>query len=191
MVKVKGSSLKTSVARARKMFGDEAFKKAISPLSEEEKRILDGKILENDWISLDIYVHWLEREVKELLNGDEYQLEVFSEQGSLEHLSGIYKFFIRFGSPEFIIKRSATIMNQYFQGLECEVTLPEPLKAILTFTGLERHHRLYEYVILGFCKKAAELTGGNNVRAEITKSVGNGSNQSEITITWDSIKSAP
>ena len=99
-------------------------------------------------------------------------------------LHGIYRVFVRLRSPESIIKRIVIIHRTYFTGASVGFDLPRPGRAIVKYGGFEKHHRLLEYVIIGFYRKALELCGAKRVQVMVTVPIVQGGGSCELTITW-------
>jgi hypothetical protein len=52
------------------------------------------------------------------------------------------------------------------------------------YEGFEKHHRLLEYVLIGFYRKALELCGAKQVQVMVTVPIANGGRFCELTKTW-------
>src|ERR1700740_2248703 len=77
-------------------------------------------------------------------------------------LRGIYKAFVKLGSPEFVIKRIAAVHETYFQGVPIEVRVRGQGKAVVRYAGFEKQHRIMGFAIIGFFKKALEISGATD-----------------------------
>ena len=112
------------------------------------------------------------------------QKEVFSSTWYPLELRGIYKAFVKLGSPEFVIKRIAAVHATYFQGVPIEVQLQGHAKAVVRYTGFEKQHRIMGFAIMGFFKKALEISGANDVVLCFTVPIEEGKPFSELSISW-------
>ena len=101
-----------------------------------------------------------------------------------KQLRGIYKAFVKLGSPEFVIKRIAAVHATYFQGVPIEVNLQGSGKAVVRYTGFEKQHRIMGFAIIGFFKKALEISGAKDVVLRFTTPIEEGKEFAELSISW-------
>jgi hypothetical protein len=102
-----------------------------------------------------------------------------------KQLEGIYKSFIKQGSPEFLLKRLAAVHVTYYKGFSVEVEMDSAHKATVHYTGFEKQHYLSEYGIIGFFRKALEISGAKNVAAGFTTKISAGTGVAELALTWN------
>jgi len=57
-------------------------------------------------------------------------------------------------------------------------------KATVHYTGFEKQHYLSEYGIIGFFRKALEISGAKNVAAEFTNKISAGTGIADLSLTW-------
>jgi hypothetical protein len=119
-----------------------------------------------------------------LADGKEEMITRGSEVVIEKQLRGVYKAFVKFGSPEFVIKRIAAVHATYFQGVPIEVHLQGPGKALVRYTGFERQHRIMGFAIIGFFKKALEISGAKDVVLRFTVPIEEGKEFAELSISW-------
>lgn len=70
--------------------------------------------------------------------------------------------FVRLGSPEFVIRRIAAVHSTYFDGVQIIPEMKGPNSATIQYVGFPRGHRIW-FVILGFFRKALEISGAKKV----------------------------
>jgi hypothetical protein len=100
-------------------------------------------------------------------------------------LTGVYKFFIKVGTPKFLIDRASSLMKTYFE--PCEITVKQTDTKELQFqiTLFPEADEVVEWNIAGWIDKALEISGCKNVKTRVTKSLARGDKYSEIIITWE------
>jgi hypothetical protein len=157
MVQIKGSSVQETINQIKRRAGDEAFGKILGFLDTDARKLFEGEIFASSWYSLDCFCRFLEVEIKVLANGNEEMITRGSEAVAERQLRGIYKAFVKLGSPEFVIKRVAAVHATYFQGVPIQVELPAPGIAKVTYKGFAQQHRLMGFAIIGFFRKALEI----------------------------------
>jgi hypothetical protein len=184
VLKVKGTVLLDTMQAIKDRAGEQEFHKIVSHLDEQSKKVFENAIYASSWYSLDALARFLEVDIRETANGDERELTRRSEVVIEKQHRGIYRMFIRLGSPEFVIKRIAAVHATYFDGVKIEVRMPESKKALIRYIGFERHHRIMEFAILGFFRKALEISGAKGVQAAFTTPLSEGREFCELTATW-------
>src|SRR5208282_154242 len=184
MVQIKGSAIKETIDQIKRRSGDAAFQKILGLLDEETRKVLDGEIFSSTWYSLDLFTRFLEIEIKVLADGNEEMVTRLSEAVVERQLRGIYKAFVKLGSPEFVIKRIAAVHKAYFQGAGIEVRLSEKDKALIRYKGFEKQHRIIGFAIIGFFKKALEISGAKEVTVYFTTPIESDKEYCELSIAW-------
>jgi hypothetical protein len=56
-------------------------------------------------------------------------------------------------------ERIAAVHATYFHGVPIEVQLQGQGKAMIKYKGFQKHHRIMGFAIIGFFKKALEISG--------------------------------
>jgi hypothetical protein len=184
MVQIKGATIKETVTQIKTRAGDQAFQKILALLDEDTRRIFEGEIFASTWYPLDKFARFLEVEIRVLANGREEVITRGAEAVNERQLLGIYKAFVRVGSPEYVIERIAAVHTTYFQGVSVDVQLPEPRKALIKYIGFEKQHRIMGFAIIGFFNKALELSGANNAVIYFTTPIEEGRGYAELSIAW-------
>jgi hypothetical protein len=182
-VQIKGSAVFDMIRSVKTREGEEGFRALVSFVDEPFRAMFLGGIFDAAWYPLDAYVAFLAATLK--YSGDDEKVLIGRTEAVIEkQLQGIYRVFVRLRSPESIIKRIVTIHRTYFTGASVGFDLPAPGHAIVKYGGFEKHHRLLEYVIIGFYNKALELCGAKQVQVMVTVPMAKGAGLCELTMTW-------
>ena len=184
MVQIKGSAIKETINQIKARNGEDALQKIFDLLDEETLTVCQGEIYSSSWYPLAIFTRFLEVEIKVLADGREEMITRGSEVVIEKQLRGIYKAFVKLGSPEFVMKRIAAVHATYFQGVPIEVNLQGPGKAVVRYTGFEKQHRIMGFAIIGFFKKALEISGAKDVVLRFTVPIEEGKEFAELSIAW-------
>jgi hypothetical protein len=161
----KGSGFASAVAVLRKTIGGEAMERVIAVLSPETAELVRRPPLPVAWISM-LHFPELTRAVRAHAFGvDERKFEEWGREAIIADLRTIYRMFIRFLSPQFVIERGAKLWAQYtrnqgkawgendgpgacvvhYEGLPAELVSPEfwayqrgVLLGIMEVTGMKQ-----------------------------------------------------
>ena len=185
MPEIKGTALTDTIKSIKRRFGEQTYNTIVDQLKGETRALFQRSlILPSSWYSVDAFVQFLEMYVKVAVQGNEQDLVRGSEIVIERQLSGIYKWFVKLGSPEFVLNRMSAVHRTYFQGVDIEVKLPSPGKAVVKYTGFAKQHRLIGLIIIGFYRKALEISGAKEVKAEFSTSIEDGKGYSELLLSW-------
>lgn len=185
MIEIKGSVINDSVNAVKLRSGEEIFKKILEQLNPDTKKIFESAIISHThWYPLDAFLQYLEADLKLTANGDENELIERSEQLIEKQLRGIYKVFVKFGSPEFIINRVSLSQLHYLKGLTIESNMINPEKARVKYIGFEKQHRLIGFSIIGYYKKALDMSGAKNIKIKYITAIEEGKGFCELEMEW-------
>lgn len=184
MAKIKGVVVSDSIKAVKNRSG-EAYADVVALLKPETRTLFEqGNIIPSEWYPLDAFVEFLEADVKVTANGREEELIRRSEVIIEQHLKGIYKLFVKFGSPEFVLNRLAVVHRTYFQGVDVDAKVTAPGQGVVRYTGFEPQHRLIGMSIIGYFRKALEISGARNVKAGFTTPIDEGKPFCELALAW-------
>jgi hypothetical protein len=183
MVQIKGTAVLDTIRVVKGREGEQRFKAILALLDDETKPIFEGEIFDASWYPLNGFVAFLAASLR--LTGDDEKVLIRRSEAVVERqLRGVYRVFVRLRSPESILKRMGIVHQTYFTGVGIRVEIPEQGRANIRFSGFEAQHRLLEYVIIGFYRKALELCGAKLVAAEFTVPMAAAAKYCELSVTW-------
>ena len=123
MVQIKGTALKEAVEQVKAHAGLDAFENILRQLDAESRKIIESDLVSSNWYALDHFARFLEVQNRVLAGGKEEMIIRGAEAANERQLRGVYKAFVKVGSPEFVIERLAAVHATYFQGVTIEVQL--------------------------------------------------------------------
>jgi hypothetical protein len=184
-MEVKGTAINSIPEFILKRFGKEGLNQWLNALTEGARKIYGGAILAGNWYPIkEIMVEPTRKMCELFYRGD---LKGAREGGRFSAemgLKGVYRIFVKLGSPEFLIRRASAIFTSYYQPSEMKVVSQEDRKAIVHITKFSEPSALIENRIAGWMEKALEISGCKSVKVLITQSLAKGSSHTEIIATW-------
>lgn len=133
----KGSGFTSAVTVLRKMLGGEKLERIIATLSPETSELVRRPPLPVAWISVGHFPELLRAVRAHGFGGDETKFEEWGRQAMLIDLRTIYKMFIRFLSPQFVIERGAKLWQTYTRNQgNVRAVADTASSAIVTYEGL-------------------------------------------------------
>jgi hypothetical protein len=183
VAEIKGTVLLDTLKAIKARGGDAEFARIRTLLSEASRKVFESSIQASSWYPLDAFTEFLEVDIRETANGDREVLIKRSEKVIESQLRGIYKIFVAFGSPRFVITRISAVHATYFKGIQI---IPEmdSQSATIKYAGFGKQHEIMECPVIGFFRKALEISGAKQVRMEFTIPISKGEAYAELTITW-------
>ena len=181
---IKGSAIIGTIEQIKKLFGESEYQNLLGLLNENDKKIFNATILASFWYPLNSFVNLLEADVTYFHNGNRDQLQKGTEDIVTKQLSGIYKLFVKLGSPEYIVKKIGLINNSYFKGIDLEIISSSSGNYVGRYYGFDKNHNIFEYIIIGFYKRALEISGAKNIKIKFNTPISAGKDYAEIQVTW-------
>ncbi len=184
MVQIKGTAVLDTIKAIKARAGGTELEKIAACLDEETKNIFLGPISPSSWYPFDAFARFLEADIRETAGGNEEELIKRSEAVIERQLHGIYKIFVRLGSPEFVIRRIAAVHSTYFEGVEIISEMKGANSAAIQYVGFAPAHRIIGFVIIGFFRKALEISGAKQIEVHFRVPIEAGERYCELALTW-------
>ncbi|MCK4642327.1 hypothetical protein KAU32_01695 [bacterium] len=122
--------------------------------------------------------------VDKLCDGDmqvTYDLGIFSAEFAL---TGIYKIFVKMGSPSFIIKKASVIFPSYYKPSAMQTVELKKNSAKVQIIDFQGMNEYIEPGIHGWIHTAMLMTGVKDLSVKVTKSLTRGDDITEFDINW-------
>lgn len=185
IMEVKGTAVKSIPEFIAKNFPTKK-KEWLDAMPEGSKKIMSGLLFTNNWYPLMDGLYYPMKSISKVFyNGDDVKTaRVMGRYSADIALTGVYKFFIQFGSPKYIIERASRIFSTYFQPSEMVVLNASKNGLLLHLTKFPESAEIIEENIAGWMERALEISGCRQVNVEITKSLTKKHSVTEFTISW-------
>ena len=180
---IKGRVLLDSLAAIKQRESEAVLVQIVQSLSEKSRRVFESPILFSDWYPLDAYAEFLEADVRETANNNCEVLAQRSGKIVEAHLRGVYRIFVRLGSPKFVITRISAVHQAYFRGVTIAPQV-DGHRATIRYFGFQKQHAIMESTITGFFRKALELSGAKHIDLKFTVPIAQAGPYAELTIDW-------
>ncbi|MCP4537016.1 MAG: hypothetical protein GY832_07700 [Chloroflexi bacterium] len=182
MMEIKGVSVKAAPEFVRQRFGSR-YDEWFNSLSESSRDVVKNAFASN-WYPLYEAVIEPTKKVCDIFFGG-------SEQGAWEvgrtsadqALKGVYKIFVKVGSPGFIISRASRIFGNMLKPGEMTVIESSPNKAVMHMQ-LPESDRLLELRMAGWMQQALVISGCKDPKFAVTQSIAKGDPITEFVATW-------
>ncbi len=185
-MEIKGSAVICTREYVKTKFGDDNFKRWRDSLSEDAKDDYSKANLPNNWFPLRTVVEEPTQKICEMLHSGDLQGAWDLGRFSADYgLKGIYRFFVKMGSPQFIVKKAGSILPTYYNPSIMKVDSTDDNSAVVHIIKFDHISSVIEHRIGGWMEQAMEISGGKNVSVDISKSMVKGDDVTEYTIKWN------
>ena len=99
-------------------------------------------------------------------------------------LNGIYRIFVKVGSPNFIISRASRIIKSFYNPSDVEMLENKPYFARFRIKNFEFIDKYIEARICGWVEQALYINGLRNHTVKIEKSMAAGDQYTEFSFSW-------
>jgi hypothetical protein len=184
-MEIKGTAVRSIPEFVQKNF-PLRFQEWLGLLPPESRKIMGGLIFTNNWYPLQNGLTVPMKTISKIFYGGD-DIKTARTMGHFSAdiaLTGVYKFFIQFGSPKYIIERGSRIFTTYFQPSEMVAINASKNSLTVQITKFPELDPIIEHNIAGWMERALEISGCKQVKAEIKKSLTNNFSVTEIDISW-------
>ncbi len=109
---IKGANCVNTIAETQRLLGP-GFKRFVAKLPSATQTIATRRVLAVEWLPLRDWAPFVQG-VYDELGQDEGRMLTTARGWANADFSGIYKFLLRFGSPQFILARTSKVWSTYF-----------------------------------------------------------------------------
>jgi len=164
MERVKGITLDSFPDYIGKRFGKGEVAAFASALSPEAGKVIRNGPVKSTWYSRAIYFEIL-ASFAQRYGGDSPSrlIRDLSAFAAERDLKGIYRFFLKFGYPGFVLGQSAVLWKNYFEGGTLEVVVKEKTHMVVRLVD-EIYLPYTCDLIIGYGERATTLSGGKDVK---------------------------
>jgi uncharacterized protein (TIGR02265 family) len=183
-VRSKGTTLAAVLGYTRDRHGEEGVARLAQHLrSPAAARHLQELLLRGSWYPFADFIALLEAGDAAFPDRTSFAARQ-GAYGAETDLRGVYRAFIRLATPRFLIERAGAMWSQYYNSGTLRVTEPGAGQVHFELTGFGAPHRLHCDAVLGWCARAAELTGAKGVQGQQISCRGDGESRCRFRLDW-------
>lgn len=184
-MEVKGTAVMATREFVKSKFGEPGLLKWASTLSPEAKEVYTGAVLTNQWYDLKKILEEPSVKIAETFyNGDK---KAYLEVGrhSADHgLKGIYKLFVKIGSPQFILTKAGSILPTYYKPSIMRGEEADKNTYRIYINQFNQYSDVIEHRILGWMERALEICGCKDINISVPKSLAKRDQFTQYDIEW-------
>jgi hypothetical protein len=100
-------------------------------------------------------------------------------------LKGVYKLFVKLGSPSFIISKGSSILGTYYKDSVMDLVEEKKNSSLLRITRFPGIHKVVELRIAGWMQRSLEICGCKDIKVNMPKLLSRGDAYTEYMVTWN------
>ena len=184
-MEVKGAAIITIPLFIKDRFGVGGLNQWMDALTPEALKVYPASVLVSSWYPLKEFLIEPLRKMCDLFYARDLKGAGESGHFSADYsLKGVYKIFVKLGSPEFMLRRAGSILPIYYTPSEIKVVECRKGRGIMQITKFPEMDQVLEVRIAGWMERAIEISGGKQPNIKITQSLTAGDPLSEFLATW-------
>jgi hypothetical protein len=184
MDRIKGITLDSFPDYIAKRFGKGEVAAFASALSPEAGKVTREGPVKSTWYSRAVYFEILAGFAQRYGGDDPSKLvRDLSAFAADRDLKSIYRFFLKFGYPGFVLGQSAVLWKNYFEGGALEVISREKTRMFVRLTD-EVYLPYTCDLIIGYGERATTLSGGKDVTVSHPVCKHRGGPHCDFEVVW-------
>jgi hypothetical protein len=184
-MKVKGTAISFLPSFIEGRFGTDKMNAWVAQLPPASRDIFSKPIMATSWYPLQEAMAVPLRSVCASFFGGDIKGAWETGRYSADFgLKGIYKIFVKLGSPEGLARKAAEVLPKYYDPCAMEILSAEKGSAVLRVTNFPESDAFTEARLGGYMQRGVEISGGTNVRVDIAAAMSKGEPYTEYRVTW-------
>jgi hypothetical protein len=185
-METKGAIIKLIPQYIKEKHGEEKYQEWFGALPQESKKIFENQVLTGQWYPFQYGMKEPINKMVELCYGrDIYQVRELATMISNTTFKGVYKAFIKLGSPNLLMGKADIVAKQLFRPTKLEIIENEKNHAILRYTEFPGMFEALEFAGVCLIETILGLTGAKNAKVKINASIGKGDTYTEYEAIWE------
>lgn len=168
-----------------KTYGQSEVDKVVEALSEEDQTLFSRPIIPVAWIDYSAYMRYMFMADRILGTGNYQVLAKSAHYACDKQFKGIYKFFVSFTSPEYVLKRVSQVWRQFHSAGTLTLVPKTEKTADLVLVGFPDIPKGHEYSHMPYMCRIMELSSAKNVKAIHPKCMARGDDQCLFKFKWE------
>lgn len=181
---IKGNQILLAKKYFAQRFGQEALARVIGEMSGKNRLIMQGPIASAAWVSDEAHVEFLAAADKILGAGDFKLDRECGRYMAQEGIPRIYKVFIQFGDPGFVISRADRFWAQVHTSGELQIIPTAKNSAVAKLTNKTFPHKAFCASLAGYFEGVLELCGAKEISVKEIHCVCDNAKACEFAAGW-------
>jgi len=159
MSKIRGAAVVSTMEYVMYEKGKEVYKRVLSHLNSRQQDLFRKRMDDYTWVELDDFIDFNLAIVREVYNGNKEKLEELGAESAEYGVNSFVKFFIKFGSVSFLLKKSTAAFSGYHTSGRVILIEKEKNSAKFLVVDVPDRENVNALRVKGFIGRVIELVG--------------------------------
>ncbi|MFC1884091.1 DUF2378 family protein [Thermodesulfobacteriota bacterium] len=155
-------------------------------LTDEDRKVISGKILASSWYPYDTYRRCVEAVSKEVAKDNLDTIRGWGRAFVDSVYKDIYKNLFSENDPRKAMKSRQMMFKTLYDSITVDLEEISESEYIVTFKGVESDFKSLFAMSIGVMERGLELSGAKGLKAEFIDKSWNGDPQTRIRFSWES-----
>jgi hypothetical protein len=165
--------------------GEPLWEKVLAVLTPADRDVAAKPAIASEWLDYHLWWRLLQAAERVLGNGDGAVIRTIGAYDARETLNGIYRVFISFLVPGFVISRCWMLWQRYYDTGKMVAVKSEPKHGELELRDFPDLPAGHEEELIGWMGEALRITGVKNVTVEHPECRARGDAVCRFVLRWD------
>ncbi len=183
-MEVKGTSVQATRAFVETTFGSKAYANWLAALSPSAQQIYGAPLATAWYPAQESILEPLRLICTMFYGGDLKGARDTGRFAADRALRGVYKLFLKLGSPEFIVSRIPRLFEYYYRPGKVVIASMAKGRAVFLLPNFPEYAGVWETRMAGYVERALEISGVAKVDVKVLKASGSDMPNIEVEFTW-------
>lgn len=185
-METKGTVIKALSNFVKETFGEDKKEEWIASLPPKAKEIYSSTIFDSAWYPLTETLTEPTKKICEMFyHGDLEGAWETGKYSSKKGLRGIYKFFVKIGSPAFTAKKASQVFSTYYKPSTMIAKNITDNSSTLIITEFDEIDEVIEHRIAGWIEQTLTICGCKKMNVSFKNQLSKGDDSTTIEVKWD------
>ena len=187
MTEVKGVVIASTPKMILDKFGQYGLKKWLELISPGARRIYTSEINPEAWFPLKEMLIEPMANIAQLFYDWDMKKAAwdFGRMSADIRFHGMLKFLVKIPKTNTLVEKAGEYLSSYYRPCTITVPMSDQKFCLVRISHFPELDKSTEFRICGWMERSLEISGGKNVKVEITKSLTNFQPVSEYELRWD------
>ncbi len=167
-------------------YGQAGLERLFKALTPEDQAFFSRPITAISWIDYGAYMRYVLKADKVLGKGDTQLITETAKYACQKQFKGIYKFFISFTTPEFVLKRVTQVWRQFHSQGTLTLDKSGPGLGVLKLVDFPDIPLYHDLSHTPYMAEILRLSSAKNVKGSHPKCIARGDDHCLFSFSWDS-----
>ncbi len=184
MANMRWQSFAGVIKYLRNTYGEKGFQRIVDSLEPQDREVVMTKDQTLPWYPARAFMNLITAADKIFGTGDRSMCRLIGAFSANESFNGIYRVFIQFTNPRFVINRAALLWRMVYDSGNAEIEYIDNKKVIFRVKDFDSPDKSLCIEIGGYLERVIGMSGAKNVQLSEKQCRVSGGKFCEYEISW-------